>query len=43
MDQIEIQLQDITGNWRTYQITQNSSLLSTAGTPDVRTSDKPSR
>ena len=29
MDQIEIQLQDITGDWRTYQITQNSSLLIT--------------
>ena len=27
MDMIEIQLQDITGNWRTYSITQNNSAL----------------
>ena len=23
MDQIEIQVQDLTGNWRTYSVTQN--------------------
>ena len=27
MDMISIQLQDISGNWRTYQVTQNNSLL----------------
>lgn len=27
MDQIEIQVQDQTGNWRTYSITQNVSAL----------------
>lgn len=27
MDQIEIQVQDTTGNWRTYSITQNISAL----------------
>ncbi len=27
MDQIEIQLQDTTGNWRTYSVTQNISTL----------------
>jgi hypothetical protein len=27
MDQIEIQVQDETGNWRTYTITQNISAL----------------
>jgi hypothetical protein len=25
MDQVEIQLQDTTGNWRTFHITQNNS------------------
>jgi hypothetical protein len=25
MDQVQIQLQDTTGNWRTYHITQNNS------------------
>ena len=25
MDQVQIQLQDITGNWRTYHITLNNS------------------
>ena len=27
MDMIEIQVQDLTGNWRTYSITQNISAL----------------
>jgi hypothetical protein len=27
MDQIEIQLQDTTGNWKTYSVTQNISTL----------------
>ena len=27
MDQVQIQLQDETGNWRTYSITQNNDLL----------------
>jgi hypothetical protein len=27
MDQIEIQVQDTTGNWRTYSVTQNISSL----------------
>lgn len=27
MDFIAIQLQDLTGNWRTYSLTQNNSLL----------------
>jgi hypothetical protein len=27
MDQIEIQVQDQTGNWRTYSVTQNNSVL----------------
>jgi len=27
MNQVEIQLQDITGNWRTYQITLNNSQM----------------
>jgi|688.fasta_scaffold821338_2 hypothetical protein len=27
MDMIEIQLQDTTGNWRTYSITQNISAM----------------
>lgn len=27
MDMIEIQLQDLSGNWRTYTITQNISTL----------------
>ena len=27
MDQIEIQVQDTTGNWRTYGVTQNISAL----------------
>jgi hypothetical protein len=25
MDQVQIQLQDTTGNWRTYHVTQNNS------------------
>ncbi len=29
MDQIEIQVQDTTGNWRTYSVTQNFSTLIT--------------
>jgi hypothetical protein len=29
MDMIEIQVQDTTGNWRTYSITQNISALIT--------------
>jgi hypothetical protein len=27
MDQVEIQVQDITGNWRTYHITLNNSQM----------------
>lgn len=27
MDQIEIQVQDLSGNWRTYSVTQNISAL----------------
>mgnify|MGYP006300861217 CR=1 FL=1 len=27
MERIEIQVQDISGSWRTYAITENSSLL----------------
>jgi hypothetical protein len=27
MNQVEIQLQDITGNWRTYHITLNNSQM----------------
>ena len=27
MDKIEIQVQDTTGNWRTYSFTQNNSAL----------------
>ena len=27
MDQVEIQVQDLSGNWRTYSITQNVSAL----------------
>ena len=27
MDPIEIQVQDMTGNWRTYSVTQNVSAL----------------
>ncbi len=27
MDRIDIQLQDETGNWRTYSVTQNNDLL----------------
>ncbi len=29
MDMIEIQLQDLSGNWRTYSLTQNISALIT--------------
>jgi hypothetical protein len=27
MDQVQIQLQDISGNWRTFHITQNNSQM----------------
>ena len=31
MDQVQIQLQDTTGNWRTYQVTLNNSQMISSG------------
>lgn len=36
MDMIEIQVQDTTGNWRTYSITQNISALVTAAMKSLK-------
>jgi hypothetical protein len=31
MDMVEIQLQDVTGNWRTYNVTLNNSQMILSG------------
>lgn len=36
MDQIQIQAQDISGNWRTFHITQNQSALIIMGMKNLQ-------